>query len=71
MLFRNVPPPLAIALAMTEGHEKQERRQIMDAEGCSEMQAAVIVARRIANRPLVLAQTNTKARRERTGAAHV
>ena len=53
MLFRNVPPPLAIALAMTEGHEKLERRQIMEAENCSEMEAAIFVARRIAARNLL------------------
>jgi conjugative transfer ATPase len=54
MLFRNVPPPLAIALAMTEGHEKAERKRIMDEHNCSEMEAAVHVARRIAKRPLML-----------------
>ena len=53
MLFRNVPPPLAIALAMTEGHEKAERRRLMDEHNCSEMEAAVHVARRIAARNLL------------------
>lgn len=53
MLFRNVPPPLAIALAMTEGHEKQERRQLMDLHQCTEMEAAVHVARRIGARNLL------------------
>ncbi len=46
-LFRNVPPPLAIALAMTEGHEKAERRTLMDRHGCSELEAAMMVARRL------------------------
>ena len=53
MLFRNVPPPLAIALAMTEGHEKAERRRLMDEHNCSEMEAAVHVARRIAAQNLL------------------
>jgi hypothetical protein len=43
-LFRNVPPALPIALAMTEGHEKAQRRRIMDERNCTEMQAAQIVA---------------------------
>lgn len=53
VLFRNVPPPLALALAMTEGHEKAERKRIMDEHGCTEMEAAVHVARRIAARDLL------------------
>ncbi len=48
MLVRNVPPPLAIALAMTEGHEKLERAQLMQQHGCSELDAALRVAERIA-----------------------
>lgn len=44
MLFRNVPPALPIALAMTEGHEKAHRRRLMDQHGCTEMQAAQLVA---------------------------
>jgi conjugative transfer ATPase len=43
-LFRNVPPALPIALAMTEGHEKAHRRRLMEQHGCSEMQAAQMVA---------------------------
>ena len=43
-LFRNVPPPLALALAMTEKHEKQQRAQIMKEQHCSELEAAFIVA---------------------------
>ena len=53
MLMRNVPPPLAIALAMTEGEEKAERRRIMKDLGCDELGAAIEVARRIATRDLV------------------
>ena len=44
MLFRNVPPALPIALAMTEGHEKAHRRRLMDQHGCTEMEAAQMVA---------------------------
>ena len=43
-LFRNVPPPLALALAMTEKHEKQQRAKIMKEQHCSELEAAFIVA---------------------------
>jgi hypothetical protein len=47
-LVRNVPPPIAVALAMTEGHEKAERAKIMREHGCTEVEAAVIVAERLA-----------------------
>ena len=43
-LFRNVPPPLALALAMTEKHEKQQRAEIMRAQHCSELEAVFVVA---------------------------
>ncbi len=47
-LFRNVPPPLSLALAMTEKHEKAERAAIMEKQNCSELEAVHIVAQRIA-----------------------
>ncbi len=47
-LFRNVPPALPIALAMTEGHEKAQRKRLMEQHGCTEMQAAMMVARELA-----------------------
>lgn len=50
VLFRNVPPGLPIALAMTEGHEKAARRRLMDEHGCSEMEAAQMIARKIGGR---------------------
>ncbi len=43
-LFRNVPPPLALALAMTEKHEKQQRADIMKSQHCSELEAVFAVA---------------------------
>ena len=43
-LFRNVPPPLALALAMTEKHEKQQRAEIMKSQRCSELEAVFAVA---------------------------
>lgn len=49
-LFRNVPPPLAIALAMTEGHEKALRQRIMNQFGITAMEAAVRIARELAVR---------------------
>ena len=47
-LFRNVPPPLSLALAMTEKHEKAERAEIMLKRRCSELEAVHVVAERIA-----------------------
>ncbi|XDF33170.1 conjugative transfer ATPase [Paracidovorax avenae] len=47
-LFRNVPPAVPIALAMTEGHEKAHRRRLMDAHGCTELEAAYMVAEKLA-----------------------
>ena len=49
-LFRNVPPPLSLALAMTEKHEKAERATIMREKNCSELEATYIVAERIARK---------------------
>lgn len=46
-LFRNVPPPLSLALAMTEKHEKAERAEIMRERNCSELQAVYLIAERI------------------------
>jgi hypothetical protein len=43
-LFRNVPPRLALALAMTEQTEKAERQKIMRQFSCSEVEAAMRVA---------------------------
>lgn len=48
MLFRNVPPALPIALAMTEGHEKAHRRRLMEKHGINEMDAARMVAQELA-----------------------
>ncbi|MCP5410090.1 MAG: conjugative transfer ATPase [Chromatiaceae bacterium] len=47
-LFRNVPPPLSLALAMTEKHEKAERAAIMQERGCSELEAVYWMAEGIA-----------------------
>ena len=47
-LFRNVPPPLSLALAMTEKHEKAERAAIMRERRCSELEAVNVIAERIA-----------------------
>jgi hypothetical protein len=49
-LFRSVPPPLSLALAMTEKHEKAERAEIMRERACTELEAVHIVAERIAAR---------------------
>lgn len=46
-LFRNVPPPIALALAMTEKHEKRERAQIMEEQGCTELEAVFEIKRRM------------------------
>ncbi len=47
VLFRNVPPPLALALAMTEKHEKRERAKIMAEQGCTELEAVFKIAEQI------------------------
>jgi conjugative transfer ATPase len=47
-LFRNVPPPLSLALAMTEKHEKAERAVIMRELACTELEAVYVIAERIA-----------------------
>ncbi|ABA57167.1 conserved hypothetical protein [Nitrosococcus oceani ATCC 19707] len=46
-LFRNVPPALSLALAMTEKHEKAERAAIMREKNCSELEAVYEIAQRI------------------------
>jgi conjugative transfer ATPase len=46
-LFRNVPPAIAIALAMTEGHEKADRMRLMKQHGITEVEAARMVARQL------------------------
>lgn len=46
-LFRNVPIPQSLALAMTEKHEKAVRAQIMRERGCSELEAAYAMAQQI------------------------
>ena len=43
-LFRNVPPPLSLALAMTEKHEKAERARLMQKLNCNELDAAYHMA---------------------------
>lgn len=44
-LFRNVPPRLSLALAMTEKHEKAERRKLMNQYHISELEAAEKIAK--------------------------
>ena len=46
-LFRNVPPPLSLALAMTEKHEQAERAHLMQQLNCSELEAAYHIADRL------------------------
>jgi hypothetical protein len=47
-LFRNVPPALALALAQTEQDEKADRADLMREHGCDELEAALMIAERIA-----------------------
>ncbi len=47
-LFRNVPPPLSLALAMTEKYEKAERGVIMRERNCTELEAVHVIAEQIA-----------------------
>lgn len=46
-LFRAVQPSLYLALGMTEKPEKAERRALMEAYGCSELEAARKVAQKL------------------------
>lgn len=46
-LFRAIPPAIALSLAMTEQHEKAERREIMETTGCDRVEAAEAVAEKI------------------------
>lgn len=50
LLFRNVPPPLALALAMTEKDEKARRHQIMQERGCSELEAVSVMAEELSRK---------------------
>jgi hypothetical protein len=43
-LFRNVPPAIALALAMTDPNEKARRGELMKEHGCSELEAALMMA---------------------------
>jgi conjugative transfer ATPase len=47
-LFRSVPPALALALGMTEKDEKAARARLMKEHRCSELEAALMVAERLA-----------------------
>ena len=44
-LFRVVPPSLYLALGMTEKHEKAQRKQLMMEHNCTELDAALMVAK--------------------------
>jgi conjugative transfer ATPase len=44
-LFRTIPPRLSLALAMTEAREKAQRYHIMQEKQCSEVEAAMEVAK--------------------------
>lgn len=48
-LFRNVPPALSLALAMTEKHEKARRAEVMNRLSCSEYEAACVIAGELCN----------------------
>ena len=49
-LFRNVPPAVALALAQTEQHEKAARAELMREHGCTEVEAALMIAEEIERR---------------------
>jgi conjugative transfer ATPase len=49
-LFRHVPPPLYLALAMTEKDEKAERQRLMTERDLTEIEAALVVAESLATR---------------------
>ena len=45
--FRSSPASLFLTLAMTEGHEKSERRKLMEKNNCNELDAAYLMAKGI------------------------
>ncbi len=46
-LFRNVPPRLSLALAMTEKHEKAQRKKLMQQHQITELAAAKMMAKQM------------------------
>ncbi|HEX4045124.1 MAG TPA: conjugative transfer ATPase [Gammaproteobacteria bacterium] len=46
-LFRNIPPRLSLVLAMTEKSEKAERKKIMEQQNCTEIEAAIFIAKKM------------------------
>jgi hypothetical protein len=44
-LFRNIPPPLYLALAATDPDEKHKRREVMESRGCTALEAALWLAK--------------------------
>ncbi len=68
-LFRNIPPSIAMALAGTEGQEKQARRRIMDELSCSELDAALVVAEQLHARSL-MPKAKVKLQKSEREAAH-
>ncbi len=46
-LIRYVPPSLILALAQTDGKEKQYRREVMEKNNCSELEAVYLIAEEI------------------------
>ena len=53
-LFRNVPPSLALALAMSDPDEKAVRRELMDKHSIDELQAAEMIAESISKKRVAL-----------------
>ena len=49
-LFKNIPPAIAYALAMTEKDEKALRQTIMNEHNCSELEAAQMIAEDISKK---------------------
>ncbi|EDW1774562.1 hypothetical protein EK57_004655 [Salmonella enterica subsp. enterica] len=46
----SVPPSLYLSLEIMEKDEKAQRRELMKAHGCSELEAAFMVARELERR---------------------
>lgn len=55
-LFRNIPPRLSLALAMTEKEEKAERKSLMKRYGFNEVEAAMHIAKQLLEK--VTGETN-------------
>ena len=54
-LYRNMPPPEILALAMTDPDENQQRAELMQAFNCDGLEACLLMAQQLQGKPYDLA----------------